>query len=39
MALQAFRRTYYGAWIVERHDYRTPAEVRANQTAQLAMAA
>ena len=39
MALQAFRRTYNRAWIVERHSYRTPAEVRANQTAQLAMAA
>jgi transposase InsO family protein len=39
LALQAFRRTYNRAWIVERHGYRTPAEVRANQTAQLAMAA
>ena len=33
MALQAFLRTYNRAWIVERHGYRTPAEVRANQTA------
>jgi transposase InsO family protein len=39
LALQAFRRTYNRAWIVERHGYRTPAEVRANQTAQPAMAA
>ena len=39
MALQAFMRTYNRAWIVERHSYRTPAEVRGNQTAQLAMAA
>jgi putative transposase len=39
LALQAFRRTYIQTWIVERHGYRTPAQVRADQIGQLPMAA
>jgi len=30
-ALQAFKDTYNQSWIVERHGYRTPAQVRADQ--------
>ena len=38
-APQQFRRTYNQGWIVERHGYRTPAQVRAAQLDQLPMAA
>jgi transposase InsO family protein len=31
LALQAFRHTYNQTWIIERHGYRTPAQVRADQ--------
>jgi len=30
-ALHAFKDTYNRTWIIERHGYRTPAEVRADQ--------
>jgi transposase InsO family protein len=39
LALLAFRQTYNQTWIIERHDYRTPAQVRADQIGQLPMAA
>ena len=39
LALQQFRRTYNQGWIVERHGYRTPAQVRAAQLEQVPMAA
>ena len=39
LALQAFRRTYNQAWIIERHGYRTPAQVRADQLGRMPMAA
>ena len=39
LALIAFKRTYNQAWIIERHGYETPAQVRADQTGQLPMAA
>jgi putative transposase len=39
LALQAFRQIYNRTWIVERHGYRTPAQVRADQLDQLPMAA
>jgi putative transposase len=39
LALQQFRRTYNEGWIVERHGYRTPAQVRAVQLEQVPMAA
>jgi transposase InsO family protein len=38
-ALIAFKRTYNQAWIIERHGYKTPAQVRADQLGQLPMAA
>jgi putative transposase len=38
-ALQQFRRTYNQSWIVERHGYKTPAQVRAAQLEQVPMAA
>ena len=31
LALLAFRQTYNQSWIIERHGYRTPAQVRADQ--------
>ena len=34
LALQRFRQTYNRTWIVERHGYRTPAQVRAAQLEQ-----
>ena len=37
-ALHAFQDTYNRTWIVERHGYRTPAEVRADQLGALAAA-
>jgi transposase InsO family protein len=39
LALVAFKRTYNQGWIIERHGYRTPAQVRADQIGQLPMAA
>ena len=39
LALLAFRQTYNQSWIIERHGYRTPAQVRADQTTALPMAA
>jgi transposase InsO family protein len=38
-ALQQFRQTYNRSWIVERHGYKTPAQVRAAQLDQVPMAA
>ena len=39
LALIAFKRTYNESWIIERHGYKTPAQVRADQIGQLPMAA
>src|SRR4051812_45851980 len=39
LALLAFRQTYNQFWIIERHGYRTPAQVRAEQATALPMAA
>src|SRR5215210_2837856 len=39
LALLAFRETYNRTWIIERHGYRTPAQVRAAQLDQVPMAA
>lgn len=36
VALQEFRRTYNERWILSRHKYRTPAQVRAHLAAQAA---
>jgi putative transposase len=38
-ALLDFRRCYNATWIVERHGYRTPAQVRADQLGPMATAA
>jgi putative transposase len=39
LALIAFRRTYNQGWLIERHGYKTPAHIRAEQIGQLPMAA
>jgi len=39
LALQAFKETYNRSWIIERHGYKTPAQVRAEQIGPVAMAA
>src|SRR5690349_11323363 len=39
LALLAFQQTYNQSWIVEPHGYRTPAQVRAEQTTARLMAA
>jgi putative transposase len=39
LALVAFQRTYNETWIIERHGYRTPAQVRADQLGRMPMAA
>src|SRR3954463_6194132 len=39
LALLAFQQTYNQSWIIERHGYRTPAQVRAEQATALPMAA
>jgi transposase InsO family protein len=39
LALLAFRQTYNQSWIIERRGYRTPVQVRAEQTTALPMAA
>ena len=38
-ALLAFQRTYNQSWIIERHGYKTPAQVRADQLDRMPMAA
>jgi putative transposase len=38
-ALLAFQRTYNQSWIIERHGYKTPAQVRAEQIGPVLMAA
>jgi transposase InsO family protein len=39
LALQAFKETYNRTWIIERHGYQTPAQVRANQIGPMSVAA
>jgi putative transposase len=39
LALIAFKRTYNQTWIIERHGYKTPAQVRADQIGPMPMAA
>lgn len=39
LALLVFQRTYNQSWIIERHGYRTPAQVRAEQITTMRMAA
>ena len=39
LALIAFKRTYNETWIIERHGYRTPAQVRADQLGRTLVAA
>jgi putative transposase len=39
LALQAFKELYNQTWIIERHGYQTPAQVRARQIAAMPMAA
>jgi putative transposase len=39
LALLAFQQAYNQSWIIERHGYRTPAQVRTDQIGQLPMAA
>ena len=38
-ALLAFKQTYNQSWIIERHGYKPPAQVRADQIGPLARAA
>jgi transposase InsO family protein len=39
LALLAFKRTYNRTWIIERHGYKTPAQVRDDQIGPMLMAA
>ena len=39
LALVAFKRTYNQTWIIERHGYKTPAQVRAEQIGSMPVAA
>src|SRR4051794_810574 len=39
LALIAFKRTYNQTWIIERHGYKTPAQVRDDQIGPMPMAA
>ena len=39
LALHAFKQTYNQTWIIERHGYKTPAHVRADQIGRMPMAA
>src|SRR3954468_8922834 len=39
LALIAFKRTYNQSWIIERHGYKTPAQVRDDQIGPMPMAA
>ena len=38
-ALQAFRRSYNDGWLIERHGYRTPSQVRLGMTSASAAVA
>ncbi len=38
-ALIAFKRTYNQTWIIERHGYKTPAQIRDDQIGPMPMAA
>jgi putative transposase len=38
-ALLAFRETYNTTWLIERHEFRTPAAVRQSQLSSMALAA
>ena len=39
LALIAFKRTYNQTWIIERHGYKTPAQIRDDQIGPMPMAA
>jgi putative transposase len=39
LALLAFRQTYNQSWIIERHGYKTPAQIRDDQIGPMPMAA
>ena len=39
LALQQFRQTYNQSWIIERHGYKTPAQVRTDQISPMSVAA
>ena len=39
LALLEFKRRYNGEWLIERHGYRTPAQVRAEKLGLLEEAA
>ena len=39
LALLAFKQTYNQSWIIERHGYQTPAQVRADQIGPMSVAA
>jgi transposase InsO family protein len=39
LALQAFKELYNQTWIIERHGYKSPAQVRADQIGRMPMAA
>jgi len=39
LALSAFRQTYNQSWIIERHGYKTPAQIRDDQIGPMPMAA
>jgi putative transposase len=39
LALLAFKQTYNQSWIIERHGYKTPAQVRADQIGPMSVAA
>ena len=39
LALIAFRQTYSQSWIIERHGYKTPAQIRADQISPMSVAA
>ena len=39
LALIAFRQTYNQSWIIERHGYKTPAQVRTDQISPMSVAA
>ncbi len=39
LALLTFQQSYNESWIIERHGYRTPAQVRADQIGSVLMAA
>ena len=39
LGLIAFRQTYNQSWIIERHGYKTPAQIRADQIRPMSVAA